>query len=68
MTPNFEAMNRKELRQYILEHRDDEQAFYAYMDRLNQESDKPVFPAPKSIEDLSNFAQLLKQYSDRPQK
>lgn len=27
--PNFEQMSRKELRTYILEHRDDEEAFHA---------------------------------------
>lgn len=67
MTPNFQIMSRQELRQYILKHREDEQAFYAYMDRLNQEPNKPVFPAPKSIEDLSNFAQLLEQYGNQQQ-
>jgi hypothetical protein len=35
MKPNFTAMSRKELRAYILENRDDDEAFYAYMDRLN---------------------------------
>jgi hypothetical protein len=68
MKPDFEMMSRQELRQYILEHREDEQAFYAYMDRLNREPNKPVFPAPKSIEDLSNFAQLLEQYGRRQQE
>ncbi|MBP0017110.1 MAG: hypothetical protein J7647_06055 [Cyanobacteria bacterium SBLK] len=34
MTPNFQTMTRQELRNYLLEHRDNTQAFYAYMDRL----------------------------------
>ncbi|MGK7902223.1 MAG: hypothetical protein AB4352_12585 [Hormoscilla sp.] len=34
MKPNFQEMNRKELRAYMLANRDDDDAFYAYMDRL----------------------------------
>ncbi len=30
---NYAAMNDKELRLYLLTHRDDQEAFYAYMDR-----------------------------------
>jgi len=62
MKPNFETMTRQELRDYMLAHRDDDEAFYAYMDKLNQEPSKPVFPAPQSINDLSNFPELLEKY------
>jgi SOS response regulatory protein OraA/RecX len=58
--PNFEQMSRKELRAYMLEHRDDEQAFHAYMDRLANE---PVL-ARGTIEDLqdpSRFAEILER-------
>ena len=34
MKQNFQAMSRKELRSYILENRDDNEAFYAYMDKI----------------------------------
>ncbi|MEG3879639.1 hypothetical protein QT972_19985 [Microcoleus sp. herbarium7] len=30
---NYAAMSDRELKQYILTHRDDREAFYAYMDR-----------------------------------
>lgn len=58
--PNFEQMSRKELRAYMLEHRDDEQAFHAYMDRLATE---PVL-ARGTIEDLqdpSRFGEILER-------
>jgi len=34
---NFERMNLDELRQYILTHREDVNAFYAYIDRSKAE-------------------------------
>lgn len=56
--PNFEAMSRKELRAYILEHRDDEDAFRFYVDKVTAEStDLEVYPAPQSIDGLKNFPQ-----------
>lgn len=43
---NFEAMSRKELRAYILEHRDDKYAFQ-YLDRITAEAtNSVVYPAP----------------------
>ena len=34
MKPNFQKMTPKDLRSYLLAHRDDDEAFYAYMDKL----------------------------------
>lgn len=34
--PNFQTMSRKELRAYILAHREDNEAFYAFVDRLHE--------------------------------
>jgi len=31
---NFQTMSRKELRAYVLAHREDREAFYAFVDRL----------------------------------
>jgi hypothetical protein len=35
--PNFQAMNQKKLLGYVLSHRDDRDAFYAYVDKLHEE-------------------------------
>jgi hypothetical protein len=35
--PNFEVMRQKELQDYFLAHREDEEAFYAYIDKLHSE-------------------------------
>ncbi|MBC6434723.1 hypothetical protein FM036_31445 [Nostoc sp. HG1] len=34
---NFQAMTKQELRVYVLEHRDDQEAFYALTDKLREE-------------------------------
>lgn len=61
MKSDFQAMSRKELRAYILQHRDDDEAFYALMDKLEQNPNKVWFPAPKSIDDLKHFPELLEK-------
>ncbi|TAE60713.1 MAG: hypothetical protein EAZ76_06175 [Nostocales cyanobacterium] len=35
--PNFQCMNLKELRRYVLTHREDIAAFHAYIDRSKSE-------------------------------
>ena len=42
---NFKAMSRQELRTYILDHRDDEEAFQVYMDKVTAEPGE-IYPAP----------------------
>ena len=34
--PDFKTMNSQELKSYILSHRDDDEAFYAYVDKINE--------------------------------
>ncbi|WP_245915867.1 DUF6887 family protein [Merismopedia glauca] len=58
MKSKFEAMSREELRGYITKHREDEKAFQIYLDRAIAEPGE-VYPAPQTIDDLSNFSELL---------
>ncbi|MEA5467695.1 DUF6887 family protein [Spirulina sp. 06S082] len=53
--PNFQAMNQKELRDYFLSHREDRDAFYAYIDKLHTEGNWIEMPPLKSLEDLENY-------------
>lgn len=55
MKPDFQAMSRAELRAYILEHRDDREAFHAYMDKLATE---PVL-AVHSLSDTEPLASVI---------
>lgn len=59
---NFQAMSRKELLAYMLEHRDDDEAFRVFMDKVHAEPSTEVYPAPKSIDDLKHFPQLLEKH------
>jgi hypothetical protein len=56
--PNFAQMNREELRVYMLEHRDDEVAFHAYIDKLATE---PVLAhgTPEDAQDPVRFAEIF---------
>lgn len=56
---DFKAMNRKELHAYVLTHRDDEEAFYAYVDRLDAEATWIEMPPLESPEDLENYPEFL---------
>ncbi len=54
-------MSRQQLRAYLLEHREDEEAFQLYLDRAMAEPGE-IYPAPQTIEDLNDFPQLLDKH------
>ena len=61
MKPDFTAMSRKELREYLLTHREDEEAFFAYVDRSEVEANWIELPLVESIEDLQNFPEFFRK-------
>jgi hypothetical protein len=64
--PDFKAMSEKELREYFLAHRDNQDAFYAYVDKLNAEGKWVEMPYLESLEDLENypeFTELIRRKS-----
>ncbi|MBD2682721.1 MULTISPECIES: DUF6887 family protein [Nostoc] len=63
--PDFLSMSRTQLRKYILEHSEDEQAFQIYLDRFQSDSNE-IFPAPQTIDDLKNFPELQRQHQQKP--
>ncbi len=58
--PNFQAMNQKELQQYALEHREDQEAFYVYVDKLHAEGRWIDMPVIQSDQDLENYPEFIK--------
>lgn len=60
--PNFWEMSAKELRAYVMTHRDDNEAFYAYVDRLHAEANWVEYLPLKSIEDLKNYPEVLEMF------
>lgn len=61
MKPDFAAMSRKELREYLLTHREDEEAFFAYVDRSEAEANWIELPPVESVEDLQNFPEFFRK-------
>jgi hypothetical protein len=57
--PNFQAMNQKELQKYVLEHRDDQEAFYVYVDKLHAEGNWIDMPPVQSDQDLENYPEFI---------
>lgn len=62
MKPDFQAMTRKELLAYMLEHRDDDEVFQVFMDKVHAEPPTEIYPAPQSIDDLRHFSQLIEKF------
>jgi hypothetical protein len=62
--PDFQAMSQQELQNYFLAHRDDNEAFYAYIDRLHLEATWVEMPPLQSIEDLENYPEFLARFRE----
>ena len=57
--PDFKLMSRKDLHIYVLNHREDQEAFYAYVDKLHVEAAWVEMPALESVEDLENYPEFI---------
>ncbi|RUR85710.1 DUF6887 family protein [Chlorogloeopsis fritschii PCC 9212] len=55
--PNFAAMSKTELKRYLLEHRNDTEAFHALMDKIDAE------PNPKfyTIDEVGELQKLIEE-------
>ena len=65
--PKFQEMSQKELQDYMLSHRDDQQAFYAYIDRLHQEGNWMEMPSVDSVEDLEKYPEFTVRFRQNSQ-
>ncbi|MGG6265346.1 DUF6887 family protein [Leptolyngbya sp. AN03gr2] len=61
MKPDFSAMTKSQLRAYVLEHRDDDQAFYALADRILANPNLKWY-AP---EDVERFPEIYEEHRKR---
>ncbi len=63
---DFQQMSRKELRTYVLDHREDEEALRVYMERLHNEPGVIRQIGDLSEEDLNQLEQFIaSRASDR---
>ena len=60
--PNFATMSQKELHDYFMTHRDDQEAFYAYVDKLHREGNWVEMPPLKSLEDLNQYSDFVASF------
>jgi len=51
--PDFKTMSVAELRSYVLNHREDEVAFHALVDRLTEDATDEVYPYPNTPEAIA---------------
>ena len=58
MKTNFQNMTIKELKKYILEHREDQEAFYIFMDKIDAKSSDRIYDS----NDIEKFSELFKQH------
>lgn len=59
-------MSRQELRAYVLAHRDDDEAFYAYVDKIDEEGTALLCPPLNSIEDMQNYPDFIDKLRKDP--
>jgi len=60
MSHNFAEMDFKSLRTYVIEHQDNDEAFYTFVDRLQANSSSPVYPPPNTPENIAIMEQAIK--------
>lgn len=61
---DFSGMSRKELRYYVLSHREDEDALRVYMDRLHNDPDVARYTGDFSEESLAKLEQLIQEQAN----
>jgi hypothetical protein len=61
MKPDFQAMTKSELKKYLLQHRHDDEAFWALMDKAHADPE----PVWYSIEDADRLAEILPELRNR---
>ncbi|MCU0569749.1 MAG: hypothetical protein MUF49_24645 [Oculatellaceae cyanobacterium Prado106] len=57
--PDFQAMSQKELHRYVLDHRDDQDAFHTFVDKLHEEGNWVEMPAVESEEELEQYPDFM---------
>ena len=61
MNPNFKSMSKKELRAYLVAHPNEQEAFYAFVDRFTADAPTETFAMPKSQTEIEEINTLIQQ-------
>jgi hypothetical protein len=62
--PNFLAISQQELHNYVLAHRDNQEAFYAYTDKLHAEGNWIEMPPVESVQDLEQYPEFTARFDN----
>ncbi len=66
MKLDFHAMGKKELRAYVLAHKEDLEAFNTFVDRLKADNPNSIlYPAPLTPEAIEIMEKAIKERLDR---
>jgi len=68
MKPDFASMSRKELKAYILSHRDDLEAINALYERRTPDSEAVWFEPPKTMEEAEQQFEVFKKIIEEREK
>lgn len=69
MKPDFDAMSKAELRDYVLSHRNDNEAFYKLVDRYETDSKDQIWhPYPQTPEDWTKVPKLIQEQIKKLEK
>ncbi|MGK7944323.1 MAG: hypothetical protein AB4058_07625 [Microcystaceae cyanobacterium] len=66
MKPDFNAMTKDELRQYVITHQADKDAFYQYVDLLKSNSSGQVYPNSMTPDEIEQA--VLEHIKNNPNK
>ena len=58
--PNFATMTKTEIRAYILEHRDDQEAVQAFFDKIYADDPNPKYYGPDD-----NISEIISEYIEK---
>ncbi|MDM3853649.1 MAG: hypothetical protein PT120_01670 [Aphanizomenon gracile PMC649.10] len=61
MKSDLTNMTIAQLRHYVLEHNDDQQAFYLLIDRLKNKTSAQNFPCPNTPENIKIMKQAIQE-------
>jgi len=63
MKPDFDKMSKTDLRAYMLAHRNDNEAFYQFVDRLKADNKDAVkHPCPKTLKDWAKTQEIIQEH------
>ncbi|MES1024425.1 hypothetical protein ABN584_16160 [Gloeocapsa sp. BRSZ] len=61
MKPSFENMNKAESRAYLVAHPNDQEAFYAFVDRFTSDATSEIYDLPQPQVEVEKVAALIRQ-------